>query len=49
MRPAPQHTWPRWTARLRLTLWYGGLFLGAGLVLGATSYLLVRQQLAPQD
>jgi signal transduction histidine kinase len=45
VRPAPQHTWPRWTARLRLTLWYGGLFLFAGLVLVATSYLLVRQQL----
>jgi signal transduction histidine kinase len=36
--------WPRWTARLRLTLWYGGLFLGAGLVLVAISYLLVHQQ-----
>jgi hypothetical protein len=47
VRPAPQHTWPRWTARLRLTLWYGGLFLLAGLVLVATSYLLVRQQLTP--
>jgi signal transduction histidine kinase len=40
--------WPRWTARLRLTLWYGGLFLLAGLVLVATSYLLVRQRLTPQ-
>jgi signal transduction histidine kinase len=40
--------WPRWTARLRLTLWYGGLFLLAGLVLVATSYLLVRQRLLPQ-
>jgi signal transduction histidine kinase len=39
--------WPRWTARLRLTLWYGGLFLLAGLVLVATSYLLVRQRLEP--
>jgi signal transduction histidine kinase len=39
--------WPRWTARLRLTLWYGGLFLLAGLVLVATSYLLVRQRLMP--
>ena len=37
--------WPRWTARLRLTLWYGLLFLLAGLVLVGTSYLLVRQQL----
>jgi hypothetical protein len=39
--------WPRWTARLRLTLWYGGLFLLAGLVLVATSYLLTRQRLTP--
>jgi signal transduction histidine kinase len=39
--------WPRWTARLRLTLWYGGLFLLAGLVLVGTSYLLVRQRLMP--
>jgi signal transduction histidine kinase len=39
--------WPRWTARLRLTLWYGGLFVLAGLVLVATSYLLVRQRLLP--
>jgi signal transduction histidine kinase len=39
--------WPRWTARLRLTLWYGGLFVLAGLVLVATSYLLVRQRLMP--
>jgi signal transduction histidine kinase len=39
--------WPRWTARLRLTLWYGGLFVLAGLVLVATSYLLVRQRLTP--
>jgi signal transduction histidine kinase len=39
--------WPRWTARLRLTLWYGGLFLLAGLVLVATSYLLARQRLTP--
>jgi signal transduction histidine kinase len=38
---------PRWTARLRLTLWYGGLFLLAGLVLVATSYLLLRQRLGP--
>ncbi len=44
---APHRVWPRWTARLRLTLWYGGLFLLAGLVLVATSYLLVRQRLTP--
>ena len=43
----PHRAWPRWTARLRLTLWYGGLFLLAGLVLVATSYLLVRQRLGP--
>jgi signal transduction histidine kinase len=41
--------WPRWTARLRLTLWYGGLFVLAGLVLVATSYLLVRQRLLPPN
>jgi signal transduction histidine kinase len=41
--------WPRWTARLRLTLWYGGLFVLAGLVLVATSYLLVRQRLLPPE
>jgi signal transduction histidine kinase len=47
-RPASgRRVWPRWTARLRLTLWYGGLFLLAGLVLVATSYLLVRQRLMP--
>jgi signal transduction histidine kinase len=38
---------PRWTARLRLTLWYGGLFLLAGLVLVGTSYLLVWQRIGP--
>jgi len=47
-RQASGHrAWPRWTARLRLTLWYGGLFLLAGSVLVATSYLLVRQRLTP--
>jgi signal transduction histidine kinase len=45
---APRRPWPRWTARLRLTLWYGGLFVLAGLVLVATSYLLVGQRLLPQ-
>jgi signal transduction histidine kinase len=39
---------PRWTARLRLTLWYGGLFLLAGLVLVGTSYVLVHQRLEPK-
>jgi signal transduction histidine kinase len=49
-RPATgRHAWPRWTARLRLTLWYGGLFLLAGSVLVATSYLLVHQQLTPSS
>ncbi|HEY2958412.1 MAG TPA: HAMP domain-containing sensor histidine kinase, partial [Actinomycetota bacterium] len=47
LRPASHLAWPRWTARLRLTLWYGGLFLLAGLVLVATSYLLVRHRLMP--
>jgi signal transduction histidine kinase len=48
--PAPERApWPRWTARLRLTLWYGGLFLLAGLVLVGISYLLVRQQLMPSS
>jgi signal transduction histidine kinase len=47
-RPTRRHrAWPRWTARLRLTLWYGALFLLAGSVLVATSYLLVRQRLTP--
>jgi signal transduction histidine kinase len=44
----PSGARPRWTARLRLTLWYGGLFLLAGLVLVGTSFLLVRQRLPPQ-
>jgi signal transduction histidine kinase len=46
-RPAAHRAWPRWTARLRLTLWYGGLFLLAGSVLVVTSYLLIRHQLTP--
>ena len=47
-RPATgRHAWPRWTVRLRLTLWYGGLFVLAGLVLVATSYLLLGQRLGP--
>jgi signal transduction histidine kinase len=43
-------TWPRLprrTARLRLTLLYGGLFLACGAILLAVSYLLVKQAIAP--
>ncbi len=32
---------PRWTLRLRLTVLYGGLFLAAGVVLVAITYVLV--------
>ncbi len=32
---------PRRTARLRLTLWYGGLFLASGAALLAVTYALV--------
>jgi signal transduction histidine kinase len=35
--------WPRRTARLRLTLWYGGLFLASGTALLAVTYVLVVQ------
>ena len=34
---------PRWTVRLRLTLWYGGLFLLSGAALLAVTYVLVVQ------
>ena len=34
---------PRWTIRLRLTLWYGGLFLVAGFMLLAINYFLVQR------
>ncbi|TVT56823.1 HAMP domain-containing protein [Amycolatopsis rhizosphaerae] len=37
--------WPRPTLRTRLTLIYGGLFLLAGVVLLAVTYLLVSRQL----
>ena len=43
-------TWPRLprrTARLRLTLLYGGLFLACGAILLAVSYVLVKQATAP--
>ena len=38
---------PRRTARLRLTLLYGGLFLACGAILLAVSYVLVKQATAP--
>ena len=38
---------PRRTARLRLTLLYGGLFLACGAILLAVSYVLVKQAIAP--
>ena len=34
---------PRWSIRLRLTLWYGGLFLVAGFMLLAINYFLVQR------
>jgi signal transduction histidine kinase len=37
---------PRLTIRLKLTLWYGSLFLLAGVLLIAVNYLLVRDSLA---
>jgi signal transduction histidine kinase len=42
---------PRPTIRLKLTLWYGGMFLLAGALLLTLTYLLVRQgfQPAPQQ
>jgi signal transduction histidine kinase len=46
--PAPRHVrWPRRTARLQLTVLYGGLFLACGAILLAVSYLLVQQAIAP--
>jgi hypothetical protein len=41
---------PRPTIRLKLTLWYGGMFLLAGALLLTLTYVLVRQgfQPAPQ-
>jgi signal transduction histidine kinase len=38
--------WPRRTVRLRLTAWYGGLFLLSGTVLLAVTYGLVVQAFA---
>jgi len=50
MHPDPRitpPTWPRRTARLRLTFLYGGLFLACGAILLAVSYVLVEQAIAP--
>jgi signal transduction histidine kinase len=38
---------PRRTARLRLTVLYGGLFLACGAILLAVTYLLVQHAIAP--
>jgi signal transduction histidine kinase len=46
-RRAPWLHLPRHTARLRLTLLYGGLFLASGAILLAVSYLLVQRAIAP--
>ncbi len=35
--------WRHWSIRLRLTLWYGALFLLAGFLLLAINYLLVQR------
>ena len=42
-RPAREPRAPRRTVRLRLTLWYGGLFLACGAALLAVTYALVVQ------
>ena len=39
----PRFGRPRWSIRLRLTLWYGGLFLVAGFMLLAINYFLVQR------
>jgi signal transduction histidine kinase len=41
--PSRRPSWPRRTARLRLTALYGGLFLLCGVVLLAITYLLVER------
>jgi signal transduction histidine kinase len=43
---AARPRWPRRTVRLRLTAWYGGLFLLSGSVLLAVTYGLVVQAFA---
>ncbi|MFL6072527.1 MAG: sensor histidine kinase [Mycobacteriales bacterium] len=54
--PGTPRTWPRLprlprlprrTARLRLTVLYGGLFLACGAILLAVSYVLVEHAIAP--
>jgi signal transduction histidine kinase len=35
--------WRHWSIRLRLTLWYGALFLAAGFLLLAINYFLVQR------
>ena len=42
-QPAREPHTPRRTVRLRLTLWYGGLFLACGAALLAVTYALVVQ------
>ncbi len=42
-RPARERRAPRRTVRLRLTLWYGGLFVACGAALLAITYALVVQ------
>jgi len=44
--PGPRAWRPRHTIRLRLTVWYGGLFLLSGAVLLAVTYALVVRALA---
>jgi signal transduction histidine kinase len=43
--------WPRPTVRLRLSLWYAGMFLLAGVLLLSLNYVLLRQSfiLGPRD
>lgn len=47
MHLVPRLTLPRRTARLRLTLLYGGLFFACGAVLLAVTYLLVKHAINP--
>ena len=44
--PGARIRWPRRTLRLRLTTWYGGLFLLSGVALLAVTYGLVVQSFA---
>jgi signal transduction histidine kinase len=45
--PAPKRARRGLTIRLKLTLWYGGLFLLAGVLLIAVNFFLVRDSLTP--